>query len=157
MRAVIQRVSQARVDIAGEKRAEIGGGLLILLGVSRDDAEEEARKLAAKIAALRIFPDGAGKMNRSIIEQGGSLLVVSNFTLYADSKKGNRPSFDTAASGEMADHLYKLFLEALEQQVQKPVCRGEFGADMQVALVNDGPVTILLDTDVWKRKTGGIA
>jgi D-tyrosyl-tRNA(Tyr) deacylase len=143
MRAVCQRVSEARVRVGGEIVSDIGTGLCILLGVARDDLEADAERLAAKISRLRIFPDEQGRFDRSIVDVGGSALVVSQFTLLADTAKGNRPSFTEAAPPEAAEPLYERFCESL-QTLGVPVERGVFGASMSVELVNDGPVTILL-------------
>ena len=141
MRAVVQRVSRARVTPGGE----IGPGLCILLGVARGDREEEAGRLAGKIARLRIFPDDDGRFDRSVLDVGGSALVVSQFTLIADTAKGNRPSFAGAAPPEQAKPLYERFTSRL-RALGVPVETGVFGARMEVELVNDGPVTIVLDT-----------
>jgi D-tyrosyl-tRNA(Tyr) deacylase len=141
MRAVVQRVSRARVTPGGE----IGPGLCILLGVARGDREEEAGRLAGKIARLRIFPDDDGRFDRSVLDAGGSALVVSQFTLIADTAKGNRPSFAGAAPPEQAEPLYERFTSRL-RALGVPVETGVFGARMEVELVNDGPVTIVLDT-----------
>ena len=146
MRAVIQRVLSASVSISGEARSAIGPGLLILLGVGHEDDRTDVEWLSAKVAGLRIFDDEAGVMNRSVADIGGEALVVSQFTLMASTKKGNRPSYIGAAGHEKAIPLYEAFCEALEAALQKPVGRGVFGADMQVALVNDGPVTICIDS-----------
>ena len=146
MRAVIQRVSSASVTIDGEVRSAVGMGLLILLGVGHEDGPEDIDWLVKKIAALRIFPDDAGVMNRSVVEVGGEALVVSQFTLMASTRKGNRPSYIRAAGHELAVPLYEEFCSALSQAIGHPVGTGEFGADMKVALVNDGPVTICIDT-----------
>ncbi|HNU51883.1 MAG TPA: D-aminoacyl-tRNA deacylase [Verrucomicrobiota bacterium] len=146
MRAVVQRVSRAAVRIRGEIRGAIGSGLLVLAGVETGDTPEAADWLAAKIARLRIFSDDAGLMNRSVQEIGGGLLVVSQFTLLASSRKGNRPSFDRAARPPEAIPLYEQFLRDLARHSGIPIATGEFGADMQVELVNDGPVTLLIDT-----------
>ena len=146
MRAVIQRVSSASVTIGGEVRSQIGPGLLVLLGVGHEDGREDIDWLARKIAGLRIFDDADGVMNRSVIEAGGDIIVVSQFTLMASTKKGNRPSYIGAAGHETAIPLYEQFCEALSLAIGKPVGTGEFGADMKVALVNDGPVTICIDT-----------
>ena len=145
MRAVIQRVSEASVAIDGVVKSRSGTGLLILLGIEEADEKPDATWLAAKIAGLRIFPDDAGVMNRSAIEIGGSLLVVSQFTLHAMTKKGNRPSYIRAARPEIAVPLYEFFIGEC-QKTGLETTTGEFGADMKVALVNDGPVTIIIDT-----------
>lgn len=146
MRAVIQRVSNASVTIAGQEHAAIGHGLLILLGVAGTDSEADAAWLAAKIAGMRIFGDTEGKMNLSVADTGGDVLVISQFTLHADTKKGNRPSFIRAARPEQAIPLYENFVSQMAQQLGKPVKTGIFGADMKVALLNDGPVTIMMDS-----------
>lgn len=146
MRAVIQRVSSASVTIGGQVKSSIGKGLLVLLGVGYEDGQEDIDWLVKKISALRIFDDEAGVMNRSVVDVGGEALVVSQFTLMASTKKGNRPSYIHAAGHEIAVPLYESFCAALSEAVGKPVGTGEFGADMKVALVNDGPVTICIDT-----------
>ena len=146
MKVVIQRVKNASVTIDGKVISEIGGGLLVLLGISPDDTESDADKLAAKTAALRIFDDENGVMNRSVMDTDGDLLVVSQFTLMASWKKGNRPSYIGAARHEIAIPLYEYFCKKLEEITGKSVQTGVFGADMKVALVNDGPVTIIMDT-----------
>jgi len=144
MRAVVQRVSSASVDVAGEVVGAIGTGLCVLVGVTHDDTEAVARKLAAKLVGLRIFEDEAGAMNRSLDDVGGALLVISQFTLYGDAAKGRRPSFIAAARPETAIPLYERFLTALRSRGLE-VASGEFGADMQVEIHNDGPVTLILD------------
>jgi D-tyrosyl-tRNA(Tyr) deacylase len=144
LRAVVQRVAQARVVVAGEIMGKIGPGLCVLLGVSRDDGEAEAGRLAARIARLRIFENEDGKFDRSLLDVGGSALVVSQFTLIAETRKGNRPSFSEAAQPEEAERLYRRFCEALST-LDVEVETGVFGARMQVEIVNDGPVTIVLD------------
>ena len=146
MRAILQRVSSASVAIAGETVAAIGPGLLVLLGIEDGDGPEDIAWLAPKIARMRIFPDEAGLMNLALTDTGGDVIVVSQFTLHASTKKGNRPSFIRAARPEISEPLYQAFCRALEQELAKPVGRGRFGADMQVALINDGPVTIVIDT-----------
>ena len=147
MRAVVQRVSSASVTIDGATRATIARGLLVLLGVAEGDTPADGEWLAPKIAKLRIFPDDAGQMNRSVTDIGGEVLVVSQFTLLASTRKGTRPSFNDAAKPDSARTLYESFLSQIEAALGgRPVARGEFAAMMQVALVNDGPVTILLDT-----------
>lgn len=146
MRLVIQRVREAAVDIAGKRVAEIGPGLMVLVGVENGDTEEDARWLAAKTAALRIFDDASGVMNRSVVEAGGGLLAVSQFTLTASTRKGNRPSYIRAAGHELAVPLYEHYCELLAEAAGRPVERGVFGADMQVSLINDGPVTIIIDS-----------
>ena len=146
MRAVIQRVSSASVTIGGAVKSAIGPGLLILLGIGHEDGREDIDWLVRKIAGLRIFDDEGGVMNLSVTDIGGEALVVSQFTLMASTKKGNRPSYIGAAGHELAIPLYKRFCEALSSALGRPVGTGEFGADMKVALVNDGPVTICIDT-----------
>lgn len=146
MRAVIQRVSEASVTIAGQTRAAIKTGLLVLLGIEDADTAEDIEWLSGKIVRLRIFPDDQGVMNRSVQEIGGQLLVVSQFTLHASTKKGNRPSYIRAAKPEIAIPLYDTFVRQLSTDSGKAVQTGEFGANMKMALVNDGPVTILIDT-----------
>ncbi len=146
MRVVIQRVSQASVVIEGREKSRIGWGLLILLGIEQEDTPEDIEWLSKKISALRIFSDEAGLMNRSVGEIGGSMLVVSQFTLHASTRKGNRPSFIRAARPETAIPMYEQFVARLEQESGRPVLTGEFGADMKVSLLNDGPVTILMDS-----------
>ena len=143
MNAVVQRCSRAEVRIDGRVAGEVGRGLVILLGVSRGDTDEEARALAAKVAKLRIFPSERRPIDRSVLDVGGGALVVSQFTLCADTSRGNRPSFITAAAPEEADRLYELFCSFLGE-LGVPVATGEFGAMMDVELVNDGPVTIVL-------------
>lgn len=146
MRVVVQRVSSASVSIGGIVRSEIGSGLMILLGIGHDDGPEDIDWLVRKVAGLRIFNDDEGVMNRSVVEVGGEALVVSQFTLMASTKKGNRPSYIGAAGHELAIPLYESFCQALGAAIGRPVGTGEFGADMQVALVNDGPVTICIDS-----------
>jgi D-aminoacyl-tRNA deacylase len=145
MRAVISRVAWARVVADGEPTGEIGPGLLVLVGVTHGDGDAEARWLAAKVAALRVFDDGEGKMNRSLAEVGGGALVVSQFTLYGDARKGRRPSYLAAAAAELAAPLVEAVAETLAAG-GVPVARGRFGADMRVESAGDGPVTILLDS-----------
>jgi D-aminoacyl-tRNA deacylase len=145
MRAVVQRVSRGEVRVDGKSVGAVGRGLVVLLGVARDDGEQDARAMADKLAALRIFEDPAGKMNLAVAEVGGGLLVVSQFTLLGDVRKGNRPGFTDAAAPEAADALYRQVCELLRAR-GLAVATGVFRADMQVELVNDGPVTILLDT-----------
>jgi len=146
MRVVIQRVLQASVVIDGAVKSAIGKGFMILLGIEAADTNEDALWLCKKIAALRVFADDAGLMNRDIKEIGGQALVVSQFTLHAAYKKGNRPSFIKAARPEQAIPLYEYFLKQLSIALVQEVASGTFGADMQVSLVNDGPVTIIMDT-----------
>jgi D-aminoacyl-tRNA deacylase len=145
MRAVVQRVSRAAVRVDERTTGAIGAGLLVLVGVGADDAESDASWMAEKIAGLRIFTDDEGLMNRSVTETGGSVLLVSQFTLFGDVRKGRRPSFITAAKEPLASTLYERTGRALER-LGLTVAYGEFGADMKVELVNDGPVTILLDS-----------
>ena len=146
MRAVIQRVSSASVTIDGSVKSAIGPGLLVLLGVGHEDGQEDLDWLVKKIAGLRIFNDEEGVMNRSVVDIDGEALVVSQFTLMASTKKGNRPSYIGAAGHDKAIPMYEAFCAALSTAIGKPVGTGEFGADMKVALVNDGPVTICIDT-----------
>jgi len=146
MRAVIQRVSSASVTIDGVIKSSIGAGLLVLLGVGHEDNKDDIDWLVKKISGLRIFNDGDGVMNLSVMETGGDIIVVSQFTLMAQTKKGNRPSYIGAAGHEKAIPLYEQFCKALSEAIGKPVRTGEFGADMKVSLVNDGPVTICIDT-----------
>jgi D-aminoacyl-tRNA deacylase len=145
MRAVLQRVTRARVVVDGEAAGEIGRGLLILLGVARADAAEDARWLADKVASLRIFADAEGKMNRDVTEVNGGVLVVSQFTLFGDCRKGRRPSFVEAAALEQAIPLYEAFVNAIKA-LGIPTATGRFGAMMQVELCNDGPVTLIVDS-----------
>ena len=151
MRAVIQRVTGASVTVNGGPERAIGPGLVILLGVRDTDDPAIVPKLAEKCAHLRIFEDDAGKLNRSAVELGYEALVVSNFTLYGDTTKGKRPSFIHAAKADLAVPCYEQFLEEMGKQGLKAVQHGEFGADMQIRLLNDGPATIVIDTDEWKK------
>ena len=146
MRAVLQRVSSARVTIPGEIAGEIGPGLLVLLGVQAGDTDDDARWLAEKIVVLRIFEDAGGKMNLSVADTGGGLLVVSQFTLVASTRKGTRPSFNDAAKPEVAIPLYDSFVRHATAALGRPVATGRFGELMDVALVNQGPVTLILDS-----------
>ena len=146
MRGVIQRVSQASVIIDKKKVASINDGLLVLLGIEIQDTKEDARWLANKISSLRIFSDKDGKMNRSVTEVNGEVIVVSQFTLHAKTKKGNRPSYIKASKPEHAIPLYEQFKKELSDVIGKEVQSGEFAADMKVSLTNDGPVTIIIDT-----------
>ena len=146
MRAVIQRVSSASVTIAGAVKSFINCGLLVLVAIEDADTDEDIEWLAGKIVRLRIFSDDAGLMNRSVQDIGGEILVVSQFTLFAATKKGNRPSYLRSARPEIAVPRYEQFITKLSAELGKPVRTGEFGADMQVALVNEGPVTILMDS-----------
>jgi D-tyrosyl-tRNA(Tyr) deacylase len=144
MRIVLQRVSRARVTVVGRVTGEIGRGLLLLVGFTDGDADEALAWMAKKVVQLRIFPDDEGKMNRSVEDADGAILVVSQFTLYGDARKGNRPSFIDAARPEVATPLYERFV-ALLRATGRPVATGEFGAMMDVELVNDGPVTLILE------------
>lgn len=146
MRAVIQRVTRADVAIQDSIRGSIGKGLLILVGIEDADTLEDLEWLAAKIVQLRIFNDAEGVMNVSVKDDGGDILLVSQFTLHGSTKKGNRPSYIRASKPPVAIPLYERFIAQLEKELGKPVATGEFGADMQVSLINDGPVTILIDT-----------
>lgn len=146
MKALIQRVSSASVAVEGNCVAKINNGLLVLLGVAESDTPKEASWLASKVVNMRIFNDAEGKMNLSLLDVGGDALAVSQFTLYADARKGNRPSYTQAARPELAKPLYKAFVAELKKLLGKPVPTGVFGADMKVSLVNDGPVTIILET-----------
>jgi D-tyrosyl-tRNA(Tyr) deacylase len=148
VRALIQRVREAAVAVDGATLARIGPGLLVLAGVAADDGQEDADWLARKIVGLRIFGDDAGVMNRSVIDASGAILAVSQFTLYASTRKGNRPSWSAAAPPDIAQPRFEAFVAALARELGRPVGTGVFGADMQVALVNDGPVTIWLDSRV---------
>ena len=146
MRIVIQRVSEASVSIKGTMKSAIQQGFLILLGIGEDDSEDDIEWLVKKVVNLRVFDDEQGVMNKSILDVNGEILVVSQFTLMASYKKGNRPSYIRAAGHEISIPLYQQFCERLSAQLGKEVATGEFGADMQVKLVNDGPVTICMDT-----------
>ena len=146
MRIVIQRVSEAKVDIDGSTVGKIGPGLMILVGVEHDDTDDDCRWLATKAVALRIFNDENGVMNRSVADIGGEILAVSQFTLTASTKKGNRPSYIRAAGHELATHLYELFVSETSSLLGRPTRTGRFGADMAVSLTNDGPVTIIIDS-----------
>lgn len=146
MRAVIQRVSSASVRIGGQVRSSIGKGLLVLVAVEEADSAEDVEWLSGKIVRLRVFDDDQGVMNRSIQETGGEVLLVSQFTLYASTRKGNRPSYSRSAAPEKAIPVYESFKARLAQDLGKPLQSGEFGADMAVMLTNDGPVTIMIDT-----------
>ena len=152
MRAVIQRAEESSVKVNGKTVGSAGRGDMILLGVKKGDGDEEARLLARKTAALRVFEDENGKMNLSILDVGGEALVISQFTLLADYKKGNRPSFTDSEEPQNAKRLYELFCEELKNCGIKRVEKGIFGADMKVSLINDGPVTICFDTDVWNAR-----
>ena len=146
MKAVIQRVSRSSVTIEGEKVAEINSGLMVLLGIINEDTQEDIIWLSRKIANLRIFGDENGVMNKSILDTDGDAIVVSQFTLHASTKKGNRPSYIKAAKPDVAIPIYESFVKQFEQDLGKKVQTGEFGADMKVELINDGPVTIIIDT-----------
>ena len=146
MRVVIQRVSEASVTIANKKVASINKGLLVLLGIVNHDSQEDINWLCNKIINLRIFPDENNVMNTSLIDSGGDIILVSQFTLHASTKKGNRPSYIKAAKPDVAIPLYEQFIKTLQTEFKKPIQTGEFGADMQVQLINDGPVTIIIDT-----------
>ena len=146
MKVVIQRVSKASVTIDGNKVASIGSGLLILLGIVEDDTQEDIKWLSGKIINLRIFEDENAVMNRSLLDVNGEIIAVSQFTLHASTKKGNRPSYIRAAKPETAIPLYETFIKQLESDLGKKVQTGQFGADMKVELINDGPVTILIDS-----------
>jgi D-tyrosyl-tRNA(Tyr) deacylase len=146
MIAVIQRVSESSVKIEGKIKAEIGIGLMILVGIEDADLQEDIDWLSKKIINLRIFPDDSGVMNRSVLEVGGEIMLISQFTLHASTKKGNRPSYIKAARPDFAIPMYEKMILALEAELGKSIETGEFGADMKVSLVNDGPVTIVIDT-----------
>ena len=146
MKAVIQRVSQASVTIQDQVVAQIQTGLLVLIGIEEADIQEDLLWLSSKIANLRIFSDANGVMNVSVKEKGGDVIVVSQFTLQASTKKGNRPSYIKAARPEIAFPIYESFVQQMESELEKKVQTGQFGADMKVALVNDGPVTLIIDT-----------
>lgn len=146
MRAVLQRVSEASVTIDGEIVSGIGSGLLVFLGVEEIDEASDVGWLSGKIARMRIFGDQEGKMNLSVVETGGQVLIVSQFTLHASTKKGNRPSFIRAAVPAHSEPLYEAFCSAMELETGRPVMRGVFGGDMRVSLINDGPVTIVMDS-----------
>jgi len=145
MRCLIQRVTEASVSINGKPGATIGKGLLVFVGIGNDDDFDTINPMVKKITQLRIFDDEQGKMNHSVLDVGGDILLVSQFTLFADSKKGNRPSYIQAAAPSKAEPIFEQMKEAVEQVLGKPVATGVFGADMQVSLINDGPVTIWLD------------
>ena len=151
MKAVLQRVTAASVDIDGERVGEIGGGLMVLLGVAEGDTRRDADVLAAKIANLRVFSDEQGRMNLSLLTVGGEVLVVSQFTLCASCAHGRRPDFFSAAKPDIAEELYLYFCERIKAEGVHKVATGVFGADMRVSLVNDGPVTIILDSGELKK------
>ena len=146
MKVVVQRVREAQVSIDGHVHSKIFKGLLVLLGVGHGDASSKVEYLTDKLIKLRIFPDEAGKMNLNVTEAQGDILVVSQFTLYGDTRKGNRPSFVNAAPPALAEKLYEEFVSTLSRKLQKEIPTGKFAADMQVSLINDGPVTIVIDT-----------
>ncbi len=146
MIAVIQRVSESSVKIDGKIKSQIGTGLMILVGIEEADNQEDIEWLSKKIVNLRIFPDENGVMNRSVLEVGGEILLISQFTLHASTKKGNRPSYIKAAKPDIAIPMYEKMIQALESELGKSIGTGEFGADMKVSLINDGPVTIVMDT-----------
>ena len=146
MRTIIQRVTEASVKIEGKTAGEIKKGFLVLLGITHEDTKEDIDYLVRKITGLRIFSDQNGLMNESIVDQNGEVLVISQFTLFASTKKGNRPSFIASAKADTAEPLYELFVQKLSKTLNKPVATGVFGSDMQVNLINDGPVTIALDS-----------
>lgn len=148
MRAVVQRVKHASVSIEGNKIANIKSGLLVLLGVVNEDSQEDIKWLSNKISNLRVFPDENGVMNKSLIDVKGQIIVVSQFTLHASTKKGNRPSYIKAAKPDIAVPLYEQFVTQLENDSSTNIQKGEFGADMKVELLNDGPVTIIIDTKI---------
>ena len=151
MRAVVQRVDRASVTVEGSITGQIDKGLLVLLGVAEGDTEKDLAYIVDKVCGLRIFEDEAGKMNLSVQDVGGSILAVSQFTLCGDCRKGKRPSYIRAAKPPLSVDAYELFLAEMQKQGLKEVQHGEFGADMQVELVNDGPTTIMIDTDEWKK------
>lgn len=146
MRAVIQRVSKARVNVAGEVVGEIGQGLLVFLGIENSDTDGDVQWLVDKLPRIRCFEDEEGRMNRSVTDMGGCVMVISQFTLYGSLRKGTRPSFNRAADPERAIPLYESFLKELESVMKKPVARGKFGAEMHIEADNDGPVTLIVDT-----------
>jgi D-tyrosyl-tRNA(Tyr) deacylase len=151
MIALIQRVSGAQVRVEGRTISEIGRGILLFLGIAADDSEEDLQYIAQKTVHLRIFSDDAGNLNRSLIDTEGEILIVSQFTLLADTRKGRRPSFTDAAQPVMAETLYRRMIEELSNSCNKPVKEGRFGALMQISLINDGPVTIIIDSKNRKR------
>ena len=152
MRAIIQRVKNSTVTVDGEIKGSIGKGYNVLLGVMNGDGEAQAQLLASKIAKLRVFEDENGKMNKSVLDIGGGILVISQFTLCADIKKGNRPSFTDSSPPAEADRLYQYFCNCLRDNGIAQVETGVFAADMLVDIANDGPVTIMMDTDIWDKK-----
>lgn len=152
MRAVIQRVKNAWITVNGGEKQYMDAGLVVLFGVTDGDVPEDTLAVAQKIAQLRIFEDEEGKMNVSCLDKGGDCMVVSQFTLFADTRKGRRPSFVKAARPEISQPIYDKFLSEMQQQGFNKVIHGEFGADMQINLTNDGPVTIIIDTEEWKKR-----
>ncbi len=152
MRAVIQRVNNSSVSVDGEIKGAVGKGYNILLGVMDGDGEAQAELLAAKVSKLRVFEDENGKMNKGILDIGGEILVISQFTLCADIKKGNRPSFTDSAAPDEANRLYEYFCSELLKNGVSKVEKGVFAADMKVSIENDGPVTIVMDTDIWDKR-----
>ena len=152
MRAVIQRVNKSSVSVDGEIKGSIGKGYNVLLGVMEGDTKAQAELLASKIAKLRVFEDEAGKMNKSVLDIYGEILVISQFTLCADIKKGNRPSFTDSAAPDEANRLYEYFCSKLLENGVSNVEKGVFAADMKVEIHNDGPVTIVMDTDIWDKR-----
>ena len=146
MRAVIQKVSEAHITINRDTQKQIGAGLVVLLGIESSDGPEDIQWLSGKISRLRVFDDAGGVMNLSVMDVNGSVMIVSQFTLHASTRKGNRPSYIKAALPEIAIPLYEKFIEKMEMDLSKPVVTGKFGAYMQIGLTNDGPVTILMDT-----------
>ncbi|MDD7194613.1 MAG: D-aminoacyl-tRNA deacylase [Oscillospiraceae bacterium] len=152
MRAVVQRVTKSSVSVDGEIKGSVGKGFNVLLGVMQGDGEAQAELLAAKIAKLRVFEDENCKMNKSILDIGGEILVISQFTLCADIKKGNRPSFTDSAAPDEANRLYEFFCSKLLENGVSKVETGVFAADMAVEISNDGPVTIIMDTDIWDKR-----
>ncbi len=151
MKAVVQRVKKSQVSVDGRVVGKVGKGFNVLLGVMQGDTKAEAELLAAKIAKLRVFEDEQGKMNLCVTDIGGEILVISQFTLCADLKKGNRPSFINSAKPDEANELYEYFCKQLLENGVSNVGKGIFAADMEVEIINDGPVTIVMDTDIWKR------
>lgn len=152
MRAIIQRVRKSSVTVDGELKGSVEKGYNILLGVMDGDAQAQAELLAAKVSKLRVFEDENGKMNKSILDIGGEILVISQFTLCADIKKGNRPSFTDSAAPDEANRLYEYFCNCLRNEGVSKVETGVFAADMLVSIENDGPVTIMMDTDIWRKQ-----
>ncbi len=152
MRAVIQRVKNSSVSVDGEIKGKIGKGFNVLLGVMNGDTDAEAELLASKISKLRVFEDENGKMNKGILDIGGEILVISQFTLCADIKKGNRPSFTDSAPPDEADRLYRYFCDCLRENGVSKIETGVFAAEMLVEISNDGPVTIVMDTDIWNKR-----